>query len=235
MHASERPRGSINDARASPAPPALMATRVFGALLLVLPVAARWCQVETVKADIYGNFSFMGEWRVDGCTTLQLDHGYCSEQDCPSRIMFTDEQIIELADKLHGNSQLTAISLGSNLVADEGCTAIAEALRDNENLADLNLQGNQIGDQGAMALVQAMTNNVALNSINLAFNNLTDTGARALIDLLKNPESALDTLHIFNNTDVSPALMAECLDANQLAFQMPPSGMPALGEGKDEV
>ena len=43
---------------------------LVAALLLLSPAAARWCQVENVKADVHGNYSFAGTWRIDGCTTL---------------------------------------------------------------------------------------------------------------------------------------------------------------------
>ena len=117
------------------------------ALLLALPslLSARWCQVENVKADVEGDYTFAGPWRVDTCTTLLLDHGKCDEDECPHRKQFEDEEIIELADALHGNTVLTALDLGSNKLTDESVKALAEALRDNEALIDLSLRDNQIG------------------------------------------------------------------------------------------
>ena len=71
------------------------------ALAALLPmVAARWCQLEGVKTDPDRDFSFSGPWRLDGCTTLELDHGKCDEEDCPHRVGLVDEEIIELADAL---------------------------------------------------------------------------------------------------------------------------------------
>ena len=100
------------------------------ALLLALPslLSARWCQVENVKADVEGDYTFAGPWRVDTCTTLLLDHGRCDEDECPHRKQFEDEEIIELADALHGNTVLTALDLGSNKLTDESVKALAEAL-----------------------------------------------------------------------------------------------------------
>ena len=211
-----------------------MMSRLLHLLLLVAPAASRWCQVENVKADIHGNYSYAGAWRIDGCTTLSLDHGYCADVDCPWRVKFSDEAIIELADQLHGNSALTALSLGSNKISDEGALAIAEALRENEVLTDLNLAGNLIGDQGAVALAETLTSNVGVTNLNLEHNRFTDTGGRMLVDLLKNNESALDTLHIGNNK-VSAELVAEAEDVSAAAFR-PPAGhdTPAL-KSKDEV
>lgn len=125
------------------------------ALLLALPslLSARWCQVENVKADVEGDYTFAGPWRVDTCTTLLLDHGKCDEDECPHRKQFEDEEIIELADALHGNTVLTALDLGSNKLTDESVKALAEALRDNEALIDLSLRDNQIG--GAPPLQRA--------------------------------------------------------------------------------
>ena len=76
---------------------------------------------------------------------LLLDHGKCDEDECPHRKQFEDEEIIELADALHGNTVLTALDLGSNKLTDESVKALAEALRDNEALIDLSLRDNQIG------------------------------------------------------------------------------------------
>ena len=207
--------------------------RMLAALLMIVPAAARWCQIENVKADIHGNYSYAGPWRVDGCTTLSLDHGYCAESDCPWRVKLTDEAIIELADKLHGNSALTALSIAANKISDEGCMAIAEALRDNEVLTDLNLSGNQIGDQGGLALADVLKTNSVLTNVNLEYNRISDESARVLVDQLKSAESALDALNLGNNK-VSPDILAECEDANQLAYKPPARGTPALS-GKDEM
>merc|ERR1711865_102399 len=99
---------------------------------------------------------YSGPWRLDGCTTLSLDHGMCAETDCPWRRKYEDEDIIELADRLHGNSALTAPSISSNMLTDESLIALAEALRNNDVLTEINLQGNQIGDQGALALAEVL-------------------------------------------------------------------------------
>ena len=206
---------------------------------LLTPGAARWCQVENVKSDIHGNYSYMGAWRIDGCSTLSLDHGYCGDVDCPWRVKFTDEAIIQLADTLHGNTALTALSIGSNEISDEGVIAIAEALRDNEVLIELTLSGNMIGNAGVAALADALKANPVLTNLNIEYNQLTDEGARALLNLLKSDESALETLHIDNNK-ISAELLAAVVEQNQVAFR-PPEGhgsegaAPALGSGKDEM
>ena len=85
-----------------------------GALLLslaaLLPFAAtRWCQLESVKTDPDRDYTYAGPWRIDGCTTLELDHGKCDEDDCPHRTGLVDEELIELADAM----QLEAVIHGA--------------------------------------------------------------------------------------------------------------------------
>lgn len=198
-------------------------------------VSARWCQVENVKADIHGNYTYAGQWRLEGCTTLALDHGYCAEADCPWRVKFDDDAIVELADHLHGNSALTALSISSNKVTDEGVIAIAEALRNNEVLSDLNLLGNLIGDKGAIALAEVLAENAFCTSVNLEHNRLTDAGARALLDVLKSDASALETLYLGSNR-VSAELVVEAEEASRLAMQ-PPDDHPAASAlpARDEL
>ena len=197
--------------------------------------AARWCQVENVKADIHGNYSFAGQWRLDGCTTLALDHGYCAEADCPWRVKFDDDAIVELADHLHGNSALTALSLSSNKVTDEGAIALAEALRNNEVLSDINLLGNLIGDKGALALAEVLADNAYCTSLNLEHNRLTDEGGQALLEVLKSNTSALETLYLGSNK-VSVDIVVEAEEANRLAMR-PPDDHPAAASlpGRDEL
>jgi hypothetical protein len=209
--------------------------QLFTWLALAMPVASRWCQVENVKADVYQNYSFAGPWHIDGCTTLSLDHGYCAELDCPWRIKFEDEAIVELADQLHGNSALTALSLASNKMSNEGVLALAEALRDNEMLNDLNLAGNEISDQGALALADVLASNAVCTTLNLEHNQITDEGGRALLELLKSNESALETLHIGNN-QISADIVAEAEDQNQAAFRPPTRGdTPQIASSRDEL
>jgi len=191
-------------------------------LLALLPlVAARWCQVENVKADLKGDYSFTGPWRLDSCTTLQLDHGKCAEQDCPHRIKFGDEEIIELADALHGNKVLTALSLSSNKLTDESVKALAEALRDNDALTELNLQANNIGDSGAVALAEVLATNPTFGVLNLQQNNIGDLGGRALIDVLKTNSSGLESLHMGMNK-MSNELVDLALELTEKAKLPPP-------------
>ena len=188
-------------------------------VLAMLPLAApRWCQVENVKADVKGDYSFTGAWRLDSCTTLQLDHGKCAEHDCPYRVKFGDEEIIELADALHGNSVLTALSLSANKLTDESVKALAEALRENEALTELNLQANDIGDGGALALAEVLEQNPTFTVLNLQQNNIGDAGGRALLEVLKSNTSALETLHLGGNKMVSDlaALAQEVTERNRL-------------------
>ena len=168
-------------------------------LVLVAPASAMWCHLETVKADYNKDFSFIGPWKLDTCTTLTLDHGKCTAADCPSRVKIEDADIIELAEALQGNKILNVLSIASNLITDEGAKAIAEALLENEALIELSLQGNQITDEGAIAIAGAVQANPMLSVLNLEHNQIGDEGGRALLDALKSNASALDQLHIGNN------------------------------------
>ena len=149
-------------------------------LVALLPVVtARWCQLENVKSDPDKDYSFAGPWRLDGCTTLELDHGKCDEDDCPHRVALVDEELIELADALHGNTALTAISIAANKMTDESAKALAEALRDNEALNELNLSNNQIGDEGAAALAEVFQSNQVMMLLNLETNLIAHSRAAA--------------------------------------------------------
>ena len=208
---------------------------------LAAPAATSWCQVENVKADVHGNHTYAGQWRIDGCTTLTLDHGYCSEEDCPWRIKFGDEDIIELAHQLHGNTGLTALSIAANKITDESAIAIAESLKDHQAITDLNLHANQIGDPGALALADSLANNEILLTINIGANQLTDEGALALLSVLKSNVSALETLNVAGNMQVSEAVIRNIENENRMAFT-PPADVkvdlqaPALSDGsRDEL
>lgn len=196
--------------------------RLALALLGLAPSAARWCQVESVKADVYSDYTFAGPWRVDGCTTLSIDHGKCTEDICPHRIKFVDDELVELADALHGNTVLTALSIMSNNATDETAKALAEALRDNEVLQELNLNDCQIGDEGATALAEVFHDNPVFITLNIENNRLTDDGGRALLELLKSNASSFETVYAGGNK-LSPALLAEIAD--EMKRQMtPPEG-----------
>ena len=153
----------------------------------------------------------------------------CGEQDCPWRTKFGDEAIIELADALHGNKQLTALSIASNQLTDEGAIAIAEALRHNDALSDLNLNDNQVGDTGALALADVLGENDVLTMLSLSYNELTDVGGRVLLGVLKSNASALEVLHLDNNP-VSTGLIAEAEEESRLAFVPPETDSPTRDE-----
>jgi len=181
---------------------------------------ARWCQLENVKQDTQNDYTYIGPWRLDTCTTLTLDHGKCTEAECPYRIKFGDDEIIELADAMHGNTVLTALSLGSNKLSDESAKALAEVLRDNEALTDLHLQGNQISDDGAVALAQVLQENPVLTTLNLEHNIIGDEGGQAILDVLQSNTSALDTVHLSHN-DVSPWILSTIAAENDRMMKPP--------------
>lgn len=190
-------------------------------LAAALPLtASKWCQLETVKSDPDNDFSFSGPWRLDGCTVLELDHGKCDEEDCPHRTALIDDEIIELADALHGNTMLDAISLSANKVTDESAKALAEALRDNEALKELNLMGNEIGDEGAIALAEVWQTNQVFTTLNIEFNQIGDEGGKALLDVHRSNTSALEIVYIENN-DMSQWLYEEVKKENRYNTDIP--------------
>ena len=207
------------------------------AAMLVPSVCSRWCQLENVKADVHGNYTFSGPWRLTECTTLALDHGMCTEADCPWRKKFSDEDIVELADHLHGNTALTALSMSSNAITDESALAIAEVLRDNEALTELNIQHNHIGDRGAVALAESLRANSVFTLLNLQHNMLTDEGASALLAVLQSNTSGLETLYVAHN-DISEDVLAEIEMQNRQAM-VPPAGQMAQemqqGQGQQQL
>ena len=70
-----------------------------------------------------------------------------------------------LADALSVNASLMSLSLGFNLMGDEGVTAICEAVQSNKEmkLATLDIQSNCVGPAGAksvaamVAVIPSMT------------------------------------------------------------------------------
>lgn len=205
------------------------------ALAALLPcVVTRWCQLETVKTDPDRDFTFAGPWRLEGCTTLELDHGKCDEDDCPHRIGLVDEEIIELADALHGNTILTALSLAANKITDDSAKALAEALRDNEALNELNLANNQIGDDGAVALAEVFATNQVLTQLNIEYNQLGDEGGRAILDLHRSNMSAMEIVYIEGN-DMAPWIVEEVKKENRLNTEIPPEAMKMVEESRQGI
>jgi hypothetical protein len=205
------------------------ALQILAWAVLISSVHSRWCQLENVKADVHGNYTFSGPWRLTECTTLALDHGMCTEADCPWRRKFGDEEIVELADHLHGNAALTALSMSSNAITDESALAIAEVLRDNEALTEMNLQHNQIGDQGAIAIAESLRANSVFTLLNLQHNMLTDEGGSALLAVLQSNISGLETLYLGNN-DISENILAEVDMQNRQAMLPPADQLAQLRE-----
>ena len=132
-----------------------------------------------------------------------------------------DDDVVELADALHGNTVLTALSIGSNKLTDESAKAIAEALRDNEALTDLYLQGNHIGDEGAIAIAAVLQENELLTLLNMEHNVIGDEGGEALLDVLKSNTTALETLHLGHNR-ISSWILTEVEAENARKMQPPP-------------
>ena len=165
---------------------------------------------------------------------LELDHGKCDEEDCPHRIGLVDEEIIELADALHGNTVLTAMSLAANKITDESTKALAEALRDNEALNELNLMGNQIGDEGAIALAEVFQTNLHFTTLNIESNQIGDEGGKAILDLLKSNMSALEVVYIDNN-DMARWIVEEVAEEVRLNQEIPPEAMKIVEESRKGI
>ena len=210
-------------------------SRALFTLVALLPVVtARWCQLENVKSDPDKDYSFAGPWRLDGCTTLELDHGKCDEDDCPHRVGLVDEELIELADALHGNTAITAISIAANKMTDESAKALAEALRDNEALNELNLSNNQIGDEGAAAIAEVFQSNQVMTLLNLESNLIEEEGGKAILDLLKSNTSALEILYIENN-NLPKWIEEEVAEENRLNQEVPPEAMKEVEESRKGI
>lgn len=211
-----------------------MSRAVFTLVALLPVVTARWCQLENVKSDPDKDYSFAGPWRLDGCTTLELDHGKCDEDDCPHRVGLVDEELIELADALHGNTAITAISIAANKMTDESAKALAEALRDNEALNELNLSNNQIGDEGAAAIAEVFQSNQVMMLLNLESNLIEEEGGKAILDLLKSNTSALEILYIENN-NLPKWIEEEVAEENRLNQEVPPEAMKEVEESRKGI
>jgi len=187
-----------------------------------------------VKTDPDKDFTFAGPWRLDGCTTLELDHGKCDEEDCPHRVALVDEEFIEFADALHGNTVLSAISLAANKMTDESAKALAEALRDNEVLNELNLMGNEIGDEGAVALAEVFQTNQVFTVLNIEANQIGDEGGKAILDLLKSNMSALEVVYIENNK-MAKWIEEEVAEENRLNQEIPEEAMKVVEESRKGI
>ena len=211
-----------------------MSRAVFTLVALLPVVTARWCQLENVKSDPDKDYSFAGPWRLDGCTTLELDHGKCDEDDCPHRVGLVDEELIELADALHGNTAITALSIAANKMTDESAKALAEALRDNEALNELNLSNNQIGDEGAAAIAEVFQSNQVMMLLNLESNLIEEEGGKAILDLLKSNTSALEILYIENN-NLPKWIEEEVAEENRLNQEVPPEAMKEVEESRKGI
>lgn len=75
--------------------------------------------------------------------------------------------IVQLAEALHGNETLTALSLGHCIVGDDGAVALAGALRVNHTLLKLNLENCRIGALGLRALLEAARVNSTLQELDI--------------------------------------------------------------------
>ena len=118
-----------------------------------------------------------------------------------------DDDVVELAKALKGNTTLTELSLNNNNIDDDGASALADALKGNNTLEYLDLSENNIGDDGASALADALQINNTLEYLDLTENNIGDDGANDLADALKG-NNTLIWLDLNNNNIVDTGVSA---------------------------
>jgi Leucine-rich repeat (LRR) protein len=136
-----------------------------------------------------------------------------------SNYFLSDNDAVDIARALAGNTTLQTIDLTNNRIGDEGAIALAgnttlqtldltnnrigyegaRALADNKTLQTLNLDSNEIGDEGAIALA----GNTTLQTLNLSDNKIGDEGARVLAN-----NTTLQTLNLAYNKIGEIALAA---------------------------
>ena len=140
-----------------------------------------------------------------------------------------DRGATAVAEALKGNTVLTELYMGGNMIGDTGAAAIADALKGNSALKELYLFNNRIGDSGATSIAEALKHNIAkiaLRTLHLEGNNIGDSGAAAIAAALKGNNierrgfkartNPLKTLHLERNNigDRGAAAIAEALKHN---------------------
>jgi hypothetical protein len=108
-----------------------------------------------------------------------------------------------ISNSLRHNKTLIELSLGNNLIGDEGACIIALSLKENNTLEILNLENNGIGNRGVKAIVElGLMQNKMIQYLVLSENPITDGGAKSLLHCIRDT-SSLANLYVCNHTLLS--------------------------------
>jgi Ran GTPase-activating protein (RanGAP) involved in mRNA processing and transport len=113
---------------------------------------------------------------------IRLIHAH-GELNLTSRMHWCHSKI--LSEELAMNTTVTVLTLGSNMITDDGAAHIAAALEKNRTLGELGLSGNRISDRGALAIANVLHKNTTLQGLDLSDNSIGDDGVANLADALK--------------------------------------------------
>lgn len=97
------------------------------------------------------------------------------------KVTLTDDDMVELADALRGNTRLKGITLRRmEQVTDKGSIALAEALEGNPRVEIIGLSNNAMTDASAAAWAKTLSNSRTLHDVNFAKNDMTAEGQEQL-------------------------------------------------------
>eukprot|EP00051_Salpingoeca_urceolata_P017935 m.249075 g.249075 ORF g.249075 m.249075 type:complete len:223 (-) comp19083_c0_seq2:35-703(-) len=96
-----------------------------------------------------------------------------------------DENTVQLAAALKGNTTLNNLLLWDNFIGDQGCETLCEALKHNECLVHLSLSFNRITTRGMVALCDLIAIHPTLTEIHVSNNKIGDEGALLLCTALQ--------------------------------------------------
>jgi len=101
------------------------------------------------------------------------------------------------------------LTFSGNRVGPDGAKYLADALRhSNCQLQTLHLNFNNIGPDGAKHLATAICHSgCKLQMLGLRRNSISNAGAEAFAEVLRYDNRTLRTLYLYENPDISHALM----------------------------
>jgi Ran GTPase-activating protein (RanGAP) involved in mRNA processing and transport len=105
--------------------------------------------------------------------------------------------VIELADTMPSNRNLTELILSNNFIADKGACAIAEACRALKRLKVFDIARNRLSAQSTKALALYLARyDSEITHLNFSFNKLGDSVASLVCLLLTNPTAKLESVDL---------------------------------------
>lgn len=137
-----------------------------------------------VLADLLMNHgSSINELQLDNCKVDFTSNGkslLTALQKTESKLVLgiqgckvDDSGIVEIAEILKSNPNITSLGLQSNSFGAKGAIAIAEALKLNHKLTELSLAFNNFGNEGAIAIEKALHTNKTLSMCWLAMSPMS--------------------------------------------------------------